>query len=116
MHCLTSGKITNCKCLKTKSAIKCYLFAAVSRLTLQPTQPPIQWVLRVLSLGIKWLQCEAAHSPPLPILLHGVMHNEAHGIHLQGPKYKVCSDSIITEFVKTKTLCLEGVENKFALK
>jgi len=31
---------------------------------LEPTQPPIQWVLQVLSLGVKWPWCEADHSPP----------------------------------------------------
>jgi len=29
-----------------------------------PTQPPIKWVIKVLSLGIKWAGCEADHSPP----------------------------------------------------
>jgi len=27
--------------------------------------PPIQWVPGVLSQGVKWPLCEAAHSPPL---------------------------------------------------
>jgi hypothetical protein len=30
-----------------------FLFASVSRLALRPTQPPIQWVLGVPSLGVK---------------------------------------------------------------
>jgi hypothetical protein len=67
-------------------------------LALVPTQPPTQWILRALSLGIKRSGCEADHSirllprlrirgaiPPLPIvfiawyliehrmLLHGVV-------------------------------------------
>jgi hypothetical protein len=40
-----------------------FLFAA-SRTTLGPTQPPIQWVLGVLSLGVKRPGREADHSPP----------------------------------------------------
>jgi hypothetical protein len=35
----------------------------VSRSALRPTQPPIQWVPRVLSLGIKRPGREADHSP-----------------------------------------------------
>jgi hypothetical protein len=29
-----------------------------------PTQPPIQGVLWAVSGGVKWLECEADHSPP----------------------------------------------------
>jgi hypothetical protein len=43
---------------------KIFLHSTVSRLALGPTQPPIQWVLGVLSQGIKWLGREADHSPP----------------------------------------------------
>jgi hypothetical protein len=39
-------------------------FTAASRTTLEPTQPPIQWVLGALSLGIKRPGREADHSPP----------------------------------------------------
>jgi len=40
------------------------LFTTAPRMALGPTQPPIQWVLRALSLGIKRPGCEADHSPP----------------------------------------------------
>jgi hypothetical protein len=40
-----------------------FLFATMSRLTLWSSQPPIQWILRALSLGIKWLGYEANHLP-----------------------------------------------------
>jgi hypothetical protein len=43
---------------------KNFIFSTVSRLALGPTEPPIQWVLAVISLGIKWPGCEAV--PPLP--------------------------------------------------
>jgi hypothetical protein len=35
-----------------------------SRLVLRPTQPPIQWVPRPLSPGVKLAEHEADHSPP----------------------------------------------------
>jgi hypothetical protein len=34
------------------------------RLALRTTCSPIQWIPGPLSLGIKWLGCEADHSPP----------------------------------------------------
>jgi hypothetical protein len=59
---------------------KIFLFFTVSRLTLGPTQPPIEWVLGALSPGVKWQVCEADHLPPssaevkkggdIPPLLH----------------------------------------------
>jgi hypothetical protein len=57
-----------------------------SRTALGPTQPPVQWVLGALSLGVKRPGREADHSPPssvevknacsytfTPIRLHGVV-------------------------------------------
>jgi hypothetical protein len=58
-----------------------------SRSVLGPTQPPIQWLPRVLYLGVKWPGREAVQSPPSgaevknawsytstpPIRLHGVV-------------------------------------------
>jgi hypothetical protein len=41
-----------------------FLFTTVSGTALGPTQPPIQWVPGALSLGVKWQECEADHSPP----------------------------------------------------
>jgi hypothetical protein len=38
--------------------------STASRLALVTTQLPVQWVLGALSLGVKWLVCEADHSPP----------------------------------------------------
>jgi hypothetical protein len=40
-----------------------FLFTIVSRTALEPTQPPIQWVWGVLSLGIKRPGREADHLP-----------------------------------------------------
>jgi hypothetical protein len=40
------------------------LFCTASILALRPTHPPIQWVPGALSPGVKWLRCEADHSPP----------------------------------------------------
>jgi hypothetical protein len=44
--------------------VKNFLFSTSSRLALGSTQPPIQWVLGALSPEVKWLGCEADHSPP----------------------------------------------------
>jgi hypothetical protein len=41
-----------------------FLFTTASRPALRPTQPPIQWVPGVLSLGVKRPGREADHSPP----------------------------------------------------
>jgi hypothetical protein len=38
--------------------------STASRTALGPSQPPIQWVPGVLSLGVKWTGLEADHSPP----------------------------------------------------
>jgi hypothetical protein len=64
-----------------------FLFTTASRAALGSTQPPIQWVPGVLTLGVKRQGSEADHSPPSsaevkecvelylhsPILLHGVV-------------------------------------------
>jgi hypothetical protein len=64
-----------------------FLFTTSSRTALGPTQPPIQWVLRALSLGLKRRGREADQSPPSsaeikecvqlyrhsPVRLHGVV-------------------------------------------
>jgi hypothetical protein len=41
-----------------------FLFTTVSRIALEPTQPPIQWLPGALSLRVKRPGCEADHSPP----------------------------------------------------
>jgi hypothetical protein len=42
--------------------MKNFLFSMSSRPALWPTQPPIQWVQGVLSLGVNWQGHEADHS------------------------------------------------------
>jgi hypothetical protein len=49
---------------ESQQSLGFFLFTTASRLALRPTQPPIQWVLGALSLGVKWHWCEADHSPP----------------------------------------------------
>jgi hypothetical protein len=39
-----------------------FIFITASRTALGLTQPPIQWVPRALSLGVKWPEREADHS------------------------------------------------------
>jgi len=41
-----------------------FFFITAARTALGPTQPPIQWVLGVLSLEVKQPGREADHSPP----------------------------------------------------
>jgi hypothetical protein len=43
---------------------RAHLFAKTYRLPLGPTQSPMQLVLLVLSLVVKWLGCEDDHVPP----------------------------------------------------
>jgi hypothetical protein len=64
-----------------------FLFTTMSKMALEPTQPPIKWVPGALSLEVKRPGREADHSPSssaeiknvwsytstLPILLHGVV-------------------------------------------
>jgi hypothetical protein len=75
---------------KSWQGLGIFPFTTASRLALGPTQPPIQWVPGVLSLGVKQQEHEADHSTPSsakvkkvssytstpPILLHGVVLNE----------------------------------------
>jgi len=64
-----------------------FLFSNASRPVPGPTQPPIQWALGTLALGVKLLRRKANHSHPTsaevknvcsfastsPIRLHGVV-------------------------------------------
>jgi len=64
-----------------------FWFGTVSRPALGPTQGPIHWILRALSLGIKLPGLEFDHSPPssaevknawsyasnIPVRFHGVV-------------------------------------------
>jgi len=38
-------------------------FVTSSRSAVGPTQPPVQWALGALYLGVKWPGCELDHSP-----------------------------------------------------
>jgi hypothetical protein len=49
---------------ESRQGLRIFLFTAVSRPALGPTQPPIQWVSRALSKGVKRPVHEADHSPP----------------------------------------------------
>jgi hypothetical protein len=48
----------------SRQGLGIFLFTTAFRTALGPTQPPIQWVLGALSLGIKRPGREADHSPP----------------------------------------------------
>jgi hypothetical protein len=49
---------------ESRQKLGIFLFTTVSRPTLGPTQPPIQWIPGALSLGVKRPGREANHSPP----------------------------------------------------
>jgi hypothetical protein len=48
----------------SRRGLRICLFTTVFRKALRPTQPPIQWLPGVLSLGVKPPGREADHSPP----------------------------------------------------
>jgi hypothetical protein len=50
--------------IESRWGLGIFLFHTVSRPALGPTHPPIQWVLGVLSLGVRRQVPEADHSPP----------------------------------------------------
>jgi hypothetical protein len=89
--------------------LRIILFTA-SRMALGPTQPPIQLVLPgSLSLGVKCLRCEAAHSHPsgaevkewVELCLHSPSMPSRHGAQL---KHR---DNFTFTFYKKKLLqCL----------
>jgi hypothetical protein len=41
-----------------------FYISMLSRLGLEPTQPPIKWISGALSPGVKWPRRQADHSPP----------------------------------------------------
>ena len=51
--------------IKYPSVAAIFLNYEMSRLALGPTQPPIEWVLRALSPGVRQLGHEADHLPHL---------------------------------------------------
>jgi hypothetical protein len=76
---------------ESRQELQIFLFTTAFRPALGPTQPPVQWVRGVLSLGAKRPGSETKHSPSPsaevknvwgyvstpPISLHGVVLNEA---------------------------------------
>jgi hypothetical protein len=65
----------------SQQGVVIFLFATVSRMGMGPTQPPIQWVPGLLSLGVKQLKHEADHSP------HLVLRSGMHGPIFPFPQY-----------------------------
>jgi hypothetical protein len=49
---------------ESRQGLGIFLFATASRPALGPIEPPIQWIPRVLSPGVKRPGREADHSPP----------------------------------------------------
>jgi hypothetical protein len=44
-----------------------------------PTHPPVQWLLGVVSMGVKCQGCEADHSPPYNTKVKNVAASPWHG-------------------------------------
>jgi len=54
---------------ESRQRLGIFLFTTVSRSTLGPTRPPIQWVSRAISLGVKRPGREADYSPPCSVVM-----------------------------------------------
>jgi hypothetical protein len=50
--------------VQSRRGLGIFHFTTASRTVLRPTQPPIQWILGAISLGVKRPVREADHSPP----------------------------------------------------
>jgi hypothetical protein len=59
-----SGMALDDRGFGSRQGLWIFLFSTASRRALKPSQPPIQWVLGALSLGVKRPGLEADHSPP----------------------------------------------------
>jgi hypothetical protein len=53
-----------CRGFESRQGLGIFLFTTMLRSTLGPIKPPIQWLPGALSLGVKWPEYEADHSPP----------------------------------------------------
>jgi len=59
--------------------------ATASRPALVPTLLPIQWLLGTPSSGVKWLGCEADHSPPSSAVVKNTWsYTSTSSVHLHG--------------------------------
>jgi hypothetical protein len=63
VQCLSTGWTTGRYRFDPRRGQRIFPLASVSRPTLGPTQPPVQWVPGVLSPGLKRPECDADHSP-----------------------------------------------------
>jgi hypothetical protein len=61
---IATGCGLDCRRAGVRMSVGARIFSTSSRPVVSPTQPPIQWVLGALSLGVKRLEREADHSPP----------------------------------------------------
>jgi hypothetical protein len=61
---MTTGWMIGVLGFDSRRGLGIFLFTTASRTALEPTQPPIQLVPGVLSLGVKRPGREADHSPP----------------------------------------------------
>jgi hypothetical protein len=81
----------NLNWIDSRRGLGIFLFTTASRTALGPTQPPIQWVRGVLSLGVKRPGREADNSPPssvevkeyVALYLHSPNRLSWPGVHLK---------------------------------
>jgi hypothetical protein len=65
--------------------LEIFLFTTVSRMVLGPTQPPVQWVLGSLSLGVKWPGVKlTTHLHLVPRLKNVWSYTSTPPVHLNG--------------------------------
>jgi hypothetical protein len=83
-----------------------FLFTTVSRTVLGPTQPPIQWIPGALSLGVKWLWCEADHSPPSSAKVNAPSWHGAQLKKAQGQLYFYLHLTKVLEAEQVKLICI----------
>jgi hypothetical protein len=70
---------------ESRQGLGIFLSTTVSRRTMRPTQPPIQWILGALSLGVKRPGREADHSPPSSVEVKECVNIYLHSpLRLQG--------------------------------
>jgi hypothetical protein len=76
------------------------ILSRTSRLGLGPLLPPVQWLLGLLFLGLKWSVCEADHTTPCSVKVK----NECRGAFTSTYTVMVCT-SISMLYLDIEVIC-----------